>query len=124
MRIQGNPARKSRGVASYRMDAARAYYQFGLMQSIAGQSDQAVQSWAAAATSYVATAELGYTTLQVFTGLGDSLAMLGKWQEAANAFDRGVDASDHDWESLFQLALLRWAAGDQAGYRSSCADLV
>jgi tetratricopeptide (TPR) repeat protein len=122
--IYENIVRENPSVASYRMDAARAYYHFGLVQCISGQRDQAIHSWAAAATSYAATADLGYTTLQVFTGLGDSFAMLDKWQEASDAFAKGVDASDHDLQPLCQLALLRWAAGDVAGYRAACADLL
>jgi len=109
---------------AYRIGAARTYYHLGLLQSVTGRRDEAAQSWATAATTYVAAGDLGYPRLQVFTGQGAALAMLGKWREAADAFAQGVDGSEHDWLSLFQLTLLRWAADDEAGYRLSCANLV
>jgi serine/threonine protein kinase/tetratricopeptide (TPR) repeat protein len=117
-------AREYPGVAHYRVGIGTVYFNLGILQSVAGQKDAAAQSWAAAAKTYAATADLGHATPEVFSGLGDALAMLGQWKEAADAFGRTVDLTDHAWKPAFQLAVLQWAAGDVAGYRASCADLV
>ena len=112
------------GAGEYRSSAGMVYYNLGVLQTLAGQKEAAAQSWAAAATTYAATADLGYTTVDVFTGLGDALAVLGKWKQAADAFARASAAGDYVWKPLYQAALLQWGAGDEGAYRASCAELL
>jgi len=62
--------------------------------------------------------------VDVYSGLGDALAVLGKWKEAADAFVKATEASDRDWKPLYQAALLQWGAGDESAYRASCGELL
>ena len=106
------------------MGMGRTNYRLGLLQSEAGEKAAAEKSWAAAATEFDAAARLGYSPLRAFNGLADSLALQGKWKEAAAAYVRVVEASDHAARPLIQLAILQVAADDQDGYRRTCDELI
>jgi serine/threonine protein kinase len=116
--------RKSPSVASYRIGAARARFNSGILQSVTSRRELAVENWTKAAAHYSTAIELGFTTGQTFSELGDSLAMLGKWREAADAFEKALSLSRDDGNLQFQLALLQVAANELDRYRATCATLV
>ncbi|MEX2114326.1 MAG: tetratricopeptide repeat protein [Pirellulales bacterium] len=103
---------------------ARAHLQLGLLQSSSGRRSEAIQSWTAAAANFAAAAELHDPRVNVFARMGDTLAMLGQWQQAADAFGKATVAANYAWRPQFQWALLQLAAGDEAGYSATCADLL
>ncbi|MGD9720134.1 MAG: protein kinase [Pirellulales bacterium] len=103
---------------------ARAHLQLGLLQSSSGQTSEATKSWMAAATEFAAAAELHDPRVNAFARMGDTLALLGHWQQAADAFAKATVAANYSWRAQFQWALLQLAAGDEAGYAATCADLL
>src|SRR5262249_18061826 len=80
--------------------------------------------WSAASSAFNEALALGYCADQVYKGLGDAFAMLGNWQQAADAYRHVADASGRAPTQLFQWATLQLAAGDDAGYRAACRELV
>ena len=103
---------------------ARAHLQLGLLQSSSGRSSEAIQSWTAAAAEFAAAAELHDPRVNVFARMGDTLALLGQWQQAADAFAKATVAANYAWRPQFQWALLQLAAGNETGYAATCADLL
>jgi tetratricopeptide (TPR) repeat protein len=103
---------------------ARAHLQLGLLQSSSGRNSEATQSWTAAAAEFSAAAELHDPRVNVFARLGDTLALLGEWKQAADAFAKATVAANYAWRPQFQWALLQLAAGNEAGYAATCADLL
>jgi hypothetical protein len=66
---------------------------------------------------------LGFST-EVFEELTTTLAMLGKWQEAARFAGNIVEEGQYTCRSTCQWALLSYAASDHAAYRACCAELL
>jgi tetratricopeptide (TPR) repeat protein len=65
------------------------------------------------------------TVVQNATTAGTQLACRGEWVEAAAAFAQvAADAQPHDQCFRFELAILRLAVADLAGYRSTCRDML
>ena len=89
-----------------------------------GEQAYGDRDWQTAAENMERAVALGATGVNLFWKLGDALAMLGKWKEAADRYGKAVELTDRSWIMLFQWALLRLAAGDDAGYREACADLM
>jgi serine/threonine protein kinase/Flp pilus assembly protein TadD len=56
--------------------------------------------------------------------LGVFQAQLGKWKEAAAAFDRGLELGPTNHERRCHVAALYAAASDVEGYRRACRELV
>ncbi len=111
-------------VASYKIGLARSCYNLGLLQSELGQPGEAQQSWISAAAAYGAAAELGYSQAAASSGLADSLAMQGRWQDAADAYADVALAGNHALKPLVRLALLYAGAGNDAEYQATCAELL
>ncbi len=63
--------------------------------------------------------------VQNATTKGTELACQGEWVEAAAVFAQAAaDAQPHDQCLRFELAILRLAIADLAGYRSTCRDML
>ncbi len=108
----------------FRRSIGGSRFHLGLLQAIAGQNLDAIRSWTAAVEDYRVARQLGYASAGIFSSQAEALAMLGRWQEAADVLAPALDGSDYKWRPRCQLALLRWANGDDAGYRAVCSDLV
>jgi tetratricopeptide (TPR) repeat protein len=55
---------------------------------------------------------------------GDAAALAGSWDKAVEHYRRADELCGHSWWTMRYLAALRLAAGDVAGYRSLCIELV
>ena len=64
------------------------------------------------------------TSPQLYWERGDSHAELGNWQKAAGDFDQAASLEDAGPRHAYELALVRIAMNDVAGYRAICARLV
>ena len=58
------------------------------------------------------------------TRCGEALALLGRWSQSTDMYAQAAAAGNDSWQTMGLLALLQLAAGDLAGYRATCADLV
>ena len=101
----------------------RANFRIGVLQAESGDKAAAEESWATAVVDFEAAARQPNPPIHA-AGLAAVLALQGKWAEAAAAGSKVVDASGRSCESLTELALLQWAAADESGYRTSCAELL
>jgi serine/threonine protein kinase len=116
---QENPA-----VGDYLQGRGTAFLHLGILHSETEQLDEAERNWYDASHAFRTAVERGYATVDVYSGWGDALALLGKWQDAAEIFAHTISLSDHAWKPLYQLALLQLVTGDEAGYRATCADFI
>lgn len=103
---------------------ARAHLQLGLLQSSSGQRSEAIQSWTSAAAEFAVAAEFHDPRVNVYARMGDTLALLGQWRQAADAFAQATLAANYAWRPQFQWALLQLADGNEAGYAATCAELL
>jgi tetratricopeptide (TPR) repeat protein len=55
---------------------------------------------------------------------GIAYAESGQWDKAVADFKKAIQAGAEKQNTRHEMALLRWAAGDQAGYRRACATLL
>jgi tetratricopeptide (TPR) repeat protein len=55
---------------------------------------------------------------------GEALALMREWAESEGMYAQAVTVGSASWQTQSALALVRLAAGNEAGYRSSCADLI
>jgi tetratricopeptide (TPR) repeat protein len=55
---------------------------------------------------------------------GEALALLGQWSESADAYAKAVKTGNRPRQTLWPWALVQLAAGNEAGYRAACAELV
>jgi tetratricopeptide (TPR) repeat protein len=55
---------------------------------------------------------------------GEALALLGQWPESADMYAKAAKASNHSRQTLWPWALMELAAGNEASYRATCAELV
>ncbi len=117
--IRENPT-----VPDYAQGLGNAYLHLGILHNEMGERAESESNWQQAVAAFGAALELGYDTVDVYSGLGDAHAMLGRWGTAADIFRKAVEASDHSWKTLYQLALLQLVSGDEAGYRATCADFI
>ncbi|HZZ79979.1 MAG TPA: protein kinase [Gemmataceae bacterium] len=116
--------REHPGVGLYLVGVGRAHLHLGNLLDEAGDKEEATRNWKLARDYYGAAITAGYTTVEVFYGLGDALAMLGQWQEAVKPFARALEVSGPTWKTLYQLAMVQLAAGDTVGYQTTCADFL
>jgi WD40 repeat protein len=56
--------------------------------------------------------------------VGVSCALMGRWKEAAAAFDRGLKLDPSNHERWYHAAALYLAAGDVQGYRNICRRML
>jgi tetratricopeptide (TPR) repeat protein len=109
------------------MLATLCFY-FGIAQRASGALDEAELMQRKAIELYRKLANLKpATAVYLATALaayGDTLAMSEKWQEAAAAYAGAIEADGRFRVHRSRRALLLWAAGDAAGYRAACADLM
>ena len=89
-----------------------------------GMEAYAKGDWAAAATNFSRTVPFSASNVVSLQQWGDALAMLGEWQEAAEVHGQAVEVSNRSFGAFWQCALLQLAAGDEAGYRAKCAELI
>jgi tetratricopeptide (TPR) repeat protein len=101
-----------------------AHFHLGLLQSIGGQQDDAMQNWRAALADFRVATQLGYEAAGFISSRAGAMAMLGCWREAADELAKALDKGDYHWRPRCQIALLRWAGDDDAGYRAACHELV
>ena len=111
-------------VAEYRMGLGWAHYRLGCHQLVMGDRGRAEQNWKFAAEQFTAATDLGFNVAGAYKALGDSQAMLGQWAAAAAAYARVAEAYHFAEIPTLQWALLQLAAGDEAGYRATCSQLV
>jgi eukaryotic-like serine/threonine-protein kinase len=116
--------REQPGIGLNLVGLGTGHLHLGILLAEARETDDATRNWKLARDYFSAAVTAGYATIEVFSGLGDSLAMLGQWHEAAKPFARAVDVGGHSWKTLYQLAMLQLAAGDMVGYRTTCADFL
>jgi serine/threonine protein kinase/tetratricopeptide (TPR) repeat protein len=109
---------------NYPRSMGGARFHLGLVQSVGGQKDEAMQNWTTALADFRAATELGYESAGFISSRSGALAMLGRWPEAADILTKSLDAADYHWRPHCQIALLRWAGGDEAGHRAACSELV
>ncbi|HEY1598689.1 MAG TPA: protein kinase [Pirellulales bacterium] len=114
--------REHPGIGLHLVGLGTGHLHLGILLVEAHDSDEATRNWKLARDYFSAAVTAGYVTVDVFSGWGDSLAMLGQWQEATQPFARAVAVSGYSWKTLYQLAMLQLAAGDMVGYRTTCAD--
>jgi hypothetical protein len=93
------------------------------VQSVTDRQPEAVRSWATALGDFRAAAELGQASPGLVLSIAEALAQLGQWREAASTLAASIEG-DYAWKRHCQLALLQWMAGDEAGYRATCRELV
>lgn len=109
---------------SHRRSIGGARFHLGLLESMAGRNEEAIENWTTALADFDAAAELGLESAGFLASQADTLAMLGRWQEAAAVLSKAVAADDDNWRLRCQLALLYWAAGDEDRYRAACEELL
>jgi serine/threonine protein kinase/tetratricopeptide (TPR) repeat protein len=107
-----------------RTGVGRANFRIGVLQAELGEKAAAEKSFVTAAADFETAVRQANPPISALAGLAASLAMQGKWANAAAAGIKVVDASGRSWDSLVELALLQLAADDESGYRTSCAELV
>ena len=123
---QNNPA-----VSKYQNDVAVSYRDLGNLLRATGRTAEAVAADRAAVEIREKLLRNDPTDAACRSNLandlalcGDTLATLGQWSESADRYARAVAIGDHSWQTMGLLALVQLAAGDKAGYRATCADLV
>ncbi len=112
------------GIGLYLVGLGRGHLHLGILLDEAHNRAEAARNWKLARDYFNAAITAGYTTIEVFFGLGDALAMLGQWQEAAKQFARALEVSGPTWKTFYQLAVTQLAAGDMVGYQTTCADFL
>ena len=111
-------------VAEYHMGLGWARYKLGCHEFAVGDRGRTEQDWTTAAAEFSAAADLGFGVAGAYKAFGDAQAMLGHWEQAANAYGRVAEAYHFAAVPTLQWALLQLAAGDEQGYGAACARLV
>ena len=111
------------------LDAEIASLQVAMEGALKASLDRAKEAyinreWALAADTFLDALPLGTSNPAWIVPWGDSLAMLGRWGDSARIFQQGVGVNGQSWGVMFQCALVQLAAGDEAGYRATCAELI
>src|SRR5207302_11003560 len=65
-----------------------------------------------------------WTLAQALSNQADILATSKQWRRGAETFAKAAELTGGYWIYLFQRALMQLAAGDEAGYRTTCTELV
>ena len=107
-----------------RTGVGRTNFRIGLLQAEEGKKAAAEQSWITAAADFEPVVVQSNAPISAHAGLTAASAMQGKWTKAVAAGIKVVEASGRSCDSLVELALLQLGAGDDLGYRTSCAELV
>jgi tetratricopeptide (TPR) repeat protein len=81
-------------------------------------------NWLAAVANFERALSAGSADVAALSRWSDSLAMLGKWDAAADKYADVVRLSNRRWTTLWVWALLQLAAGDEAAYTATCAELI
>jgi serine/threonine protein kinase/Flp pilus assembly protein TadD len=117
---------------------ARAHFGLGTALRAKGQLDEAITSFRKASDldpEFVGALRTLAETLQKVTelkpgdpqnhfGLGNTLAQLGRWHEAAAAYDRGLALNPASFLYWYNAALLHAVVGDVDGYRRTCRGML
>src|SRR5262249_51328229 len=92
----------------------------GAAWAVLGSAPPGLRHWDEAVAAYSKAIERGGSPGSVWSRRGEAHAEKGDWQRAADDLQEAVGRGMADWETWYQLALLRLAAGDAAGYRAAC----
>jgi eukaryotic-like serine/threonine-protein kinase len=111
-------------VAEYHMGLGWAHYKLGCHEFVMQKRAQAELNWTIATAEFSAAADMGFNRAGAYKALGDARAMLGHWEDAADAYARVAEAYRFAALPMLQWALLQLAAGDELGYRATCNRLV
>jgi tetratricopeptide (TPR) repeat protein len=124
--VQDHPAR-----TDYQHQLALGYRELGDLQVRAGHLDAASSAYRAALAirerllhAYPDSVALKAQLATDAVLCGDALALAGTWSASADLYVQAAQAGDDSWQTLQRLALVQVAAGNDAGYRTTCADLV
>jgi tetratricopeptide (TPR) repeat protein len=69
-------------------------------------------------------ARLEHGDAGTYYAVGGAYARLGRWEEAAAAYDRGLALDPADVFRWFRGSALRLASGDVEGYRAACGEML
>jgi len=89
-----------------------------------GDAKAGMSDWLGALADYTHAAEGAPDDWDTHLHRGHAHAQLRQWQLAAADFNRNRDIGPDDPRAWQEYALACLAAGDEAGYRSACADLL
>ena len=129
--IREKLVREHPAASGYQDGLAWCYVDLGVAQQKTGRPSEAEHSFRQAIelreqlaqddpTSAVYRSNLA-ASLELCAG---ALALSGKWSASADRYAQAVAAGDAAWQSLGRLALVQLAAGNESGYRATCAELV
>jgi tetratricopeptide (TPR) repeat protein len=124
--IQDNPK-----ADDYKHEIALSCRDLGNVQLATGRLAEAVASYQTAveihqqlAAAYPTNSACQANWASDLVQCGDALALLGRWSESAELYAQAVPASNYAWPTLWPAALVQLAAGNDAGYRHLCHELV
>jgi putative membrane-bound dehydrogenase-like protein len=124
--VRNYPAR-----SDYKDQAALAYRELADLQCAGGRTSEAIVSYRTAigireqlARDFPNDATFQASLASDLALCGDALALSGKWSESAQQYTEAAKARHNSWETMGVLAILQLAAGDEAGYRATCAALM
>ena len=105
-------------------DLGSVLRKLGRMQDAATMYRAAVEIREPLAAANPKKAVLRSSLVTDYLAYGDALASLGNWADAAEVVGKAMRAGSKTWQSIGSLAILQLAAGDETGYRATCADLT
>ncbi len=124
--IQDNPK-----ADDYKHEIALSCRDLGNVQLATGRIAEAVTAYQTAveihqqlAAAYPTNSACQVNWASDLVQCGDALALLGRWSESAELYAKAVPASNYAWPTLWPAALVQLAAGNDAGYRYLCHELV
>lgn len=123
--------RENPTVIDYRDRLGTSYYNLGKVESEAGNLPQAEERLQYAIDIFDKLVVENPTIVEYRVNLSDSVIQLGdvlgmskKWKDSAAMYAKAVRIVDDNAGTMFRLALTQLAAGDQTGYRATCAALI
>jgi WD40 repeat protein/tetratricopeptide (TPR) repeat protein len=89
-----------------------------------GDAHAQLEDWAEAADDYAEAIRRGLKEAELCVLCGNAFAEQGQWERAEDYFRQALRENAASLEGAAAAALLRWRAGDRAGHRRLCEDLL
>ncbi len=89
-----------------------------------GDAYAKMREWREAADDYAEAIRRGGKGAELRVACGNAFAEAGQWERADGYFRRAMRQKDAGLSGWSEAAMLRWRAGDRAGYRKVCEDVL
>jgi tetratricopeptide (TPR) repeat protein len=119
------------GVANFQDFLAMNYRDLGTLLCTQARADEAIACYQSAAEIREKLVQDNPNDAAVRSNLagdlalcGDAFGLLGNWSESADSYTRSLGLANNSWQAMGRLALAQLAAGNETGYRITCANLL